>query len=434
MSGLQGKKIYFPVESLVGLGHFNRTGRLVREMTAAGASVTVASGTFVDKNRFFPATRCIEIPSPVLRFNNDKYYTLESDGRRTLVENFNDAAHTNLRQSWHVKWINRIAPDVLCSEFWPFDRPQFDQEMNGMIRATADRPCLRVVSVRDIIHEDVGADASSDARAAWAAQTLNDHFDAVLVHGDPRLVRLEETFAAAADLRVPVIYTGYVLADLPLRRAPDAQTGPILVSCGSGVGGHDMLFSFMAAWENLLRRAETDSAAAFATERPLHIITGPRFLPHLYDEAEQWARRLGAQSGHLVTLERYRQDFTDVLAQAAFSVSLAGYNTTLETLALGVPGILVPKYQLNDGRIASTEEQENRLRRLQQAGMAVTADPHAIGNARQFADMIAREMTAQLAAPRAAAVLDMDGAGAAVRALEMLAVNKFDTRAGARYG
>ncbi|TAL28690.1 MAG: glycosyltransferase, partial [Alphaproteobacteria bacterium] len=59
---IEGAKVYFPVESLTGLGHLNRTGKIVREMVKAGLEVTVASGSFVDPQRFFAGADLKSIP------------------------------------------------------------------------------------------------------------------------------------------------------------------------------------------------------------------------------------------------------------------------------------------------------------------------------------------------------------------------------------
>ena len=39
---------------------------------------------------------------------------------------------------------------------------------------------------------------------------LNRYFDAILVHADPNLVKLDETFTRIEDITIPIVYTGYV--------------------------------------------------------------------------------------------------------------------------------------------------------------------------------------------------------------------------------
>src|SRR3546814_20208934 len=43
-----------------------------------------------------------------------------------------------------------------------------------------------------------------------------------------------------------------------------------------------------------------------------------------------------------VAVERARSDFVDLLCRARLSISQGGYNTLMEVLATGVPGVVVP--------------------------------------------------------------------------------------------
>ena len=53
-------------------------------------------------------------------------------------------------------------------------------------------------------------------------QMLNPNFQAVLVHSDPKLVRLEETFPGVDGIVPEVHYTGYVA------RAPEPGAGAVV--------------------------------------------------------------------------------------------------------------------------------------------------------------------------------------------------------------
>ena len=48
------------------------------------------------------------------------------------------------------------------------------------------------------------------AREAKIVRILKEHFDHVLVHSDPALIPMEETFAATPDIADMIRYTGYV--------------------------------------------------------------------------------------------------------------------------------------------------------------------------------------------------------------------------------
>lgn len=423
-----GKKVYFPVESLVGLGHFNRTGKLVREMAASGMDVTVASGTFVDERRFFAGAKTKPICPYALETPDGIFYDLDATGKRTILKEFNQQAWIDRRTQDHLHNLKTVRPNIFVSEFWPFDRKKLDPEMVAVLDTlkTSDYNKLRVASVRDVLdygtHEtSAPLTDSKPERSLWAAKTINDHFHAVLVHGDPNFIPLSETFAAADELKTPVLYTGYVIDDLPKRVIPDRQQGTLLVSCGSGADGEEMIYSFLTAWGKLLDRRAAEPTVAALTNRPIHIVCGPRFLEKDYLDVTEWVDILQAKSGSEIKVEKYRNDYTDLLAHAAFSISLAGYNTTLETLALGVPALFVPKYDHIGGELRMSTEQLFRLKRLAENGFASYAHPETVQDTDRFAKVILEEFTTQIGDRKQAKHLNFSGAKNTVATIQDLA-------------
>ena len=409
---LKKNRVYFPVESLVGLGHFNRTGKLVREMVSSGLEVSVASGTFVDEDRFFAGARTIALPAYVFTAGSGDSFTLGPDGTRTILPEFNERAQENARIKAHLDNIERRRPNILITEFWPFDRSALDREMESLLIASkmeavkastrlAGDNSLRLISVRDVMdtpNEENLTPEELEAKAAceeWTVNMINDNYHAVLVHGDPRFISLSETFAAADKIKAEIIYTGYVIDDLSERAVANGNAAPFLVSCGSGVDGQEMIFSFLTAWEKLLERAGDD--VRDLTSRPVHIICGPRFAGEHYENVCEWADDLRERFDIDICVEKYRTDFTSLLAKASFSLSLAGYNTTLETLAIGTPALFIPKYAYARGNIAFSLEQMYRLERLQEKGFASYAHPSDVQNAELFAGLLLKAYKEQTA-------------------------------------
>ncbi len=421
----QNANVYFPVESLTGLGHFNRTGKLVREMVKNGFDVTVASGTFVDPQRFFAGAAIKDIPPYVFKSGKDSYYTLDADGKRTIIKDYNETARKLERASRHVGEIQNSRPDVFVSEFWPFDRENLDHEMQAMLQALPK--ALRLVSVRDVLHAPETTLAAEDRknekplREEWTINTINKNYDAVLVHGDPNFIPLTDTFPQADKIQKEIIYTGYVIDDLP-KRQPLTDTAPVLVSCGSGKAGKDMMLSMLTAWKKLLDMRGQDPRAEMMTSRPLHLVCGPRFPADAYQEVSEWAGHLSQKYGAQIIVDKYRPDFTAMLAQAAFSVSLAGYNTTLETLAIGTPALFVPNYEMDDFRPKMMSEQVYRLERLQQRGLATHIHPNDVRNSAVFAERLMHEFATQTQKPPAQG-LNVSGAASTVRIVSELLKN-----------
>ncbi len=392
-------RLYFPVESLVGLGHFNRAGKLARELISDGHEVHVASGTFVDRERFFQGASCYDLPSYVLN-SRRKHYVISAQGERTLVENFNEQAWQRERISAHERNMIFAQADVLVSELWPFDRRNLDTEMmhvvNGVDRLLGKKS-MKIAFARDILdlpQEEAGVERFDryNLNQEVAANLITRHFDAVIVHGDQSFVPIEETYGCADEIRSKVIYAGYVVEDLP-KRDPGNE---FLVSCGSGADGEEMVLSFLTAWEKLLdRRDQGQADVAHMVNRPLRIVCGPKFHPEILKDVYAWKQYLSPRLHAPLEIDSYRQDFTQLLAKAAFSVSLAGYNTTLETLAIGTPTLMIPKFALVGGVIRYSTEQLFRLERLNQKGMARFSHPEEVLHASSFSARLLQEFTSQ---------------------------------------
>src|SRR3546814_8705770 len=57
---------------------------------------------------------------------------------------------------------------------------------------------------------------------------------------------------------------------------------------------------------------------------------------------EEEFRAIAATAAPGITVERARSDFVELLCRARLSISQGGYNTLMEVLATGVPGVVVP--------------------------------------------------------------------------------------------
>jgi predicted glycosyltransferase len=254
-----------------------------------------------------------------------------------------------------------------------------------------------VSSVRDVLVRGRGDQQAHDEVAAALA---NAYLDAVLVHGDPRLARFEETFRPRVPLRVPVHYTGYVVRGGGGVAA--APRGPhVLVSAGGGRVGGPLL------------RAALEAQRLLGV--PMRVVAGP-FLPEReWEELREAVRELVAQSHKVrsaarVQLVRTVPDLGAELRSAAASVSQCGYNTALEVLRAGLPAVVVP---FADG---GEDEQLRRARRLADLGAVRLLEPDALDGATLAAELDAL----QTFRPRPLA-LDLDGARASARSLAELA-------------
>ncbi|MGH7124866.1 MAG: glycosyltransferase family protein, partial [Stellaceae bacterium] len=239
--------------------------------------------------------------------------------------------------------------------------------------ARSARPRVPVlVSIRDIL-----VAKSNPARYAEIAERIRRDIDAVLVHGDPRLVGLEASFPAAAAIADKLRYTGYVT---DARHATvdadtsDAGRGEILVSAGGGAVGAPLLRAALAA------RPLTS-----VRDRPWRLIAGPNLPQAEYDD-------LVRQLSTGVTLERFRTDFQNLLRNCHLSLSQAGYNTILDVLQAGARSVVVPF------ATGGETEQALRARILAERGLVHVVDAEAL-NGSEGAPMLAQAVERALAAP-----------------------------------
>jgi predicted glycosyltransferase len=230
-----------------------------------------------------------------------------------------------------------LQPAAIIVEFFPFARhasvfyllPFFKS-----VRALAGSPIPVLCSIRDIQDHMLEAlNADSVVRLA------NQHFDAILVHSDPQLTRLEDTFPAADRIRIPIHYTNYVSRHAYVGNQPAQRAKTILLSAGGGRGG-----------ERLLECALDAARQGLLQEYKLRILAGKFLLE------QDWQRLFEgcAGAGDAVELLRWVPDLFTELRQAAVSVSRFGYNTTMDLLASGVPALVVPH---------TTPEADEQLRR-----------------------------------------------------------------------
>ena len=106
-------------------------------------------------------------------------------------------------------------------ELFPFGRAKFARELLPLLDAARARGAVTACSLRDILVSRRSNQQEHDERAC---ALTNAHFDAVLVHSDPRFARLEDTFGARRRLAVPVHYTGFVVDGDDGERTATAST------------------------------------------------------------------------------------------------------------------------------------------------------------------------------------------------------------------
>ncbi len=324
--------IFFYVQHLLGIGHIVRASRVAQALAEAGFTVTLVTGGTPVKG-FPPAgVNHIQLPSVVASTSG---FSALADGEGNAV----DRAFEENRTRLLIDAYRAAKPDTVIIEAFPFGRRQMRFELLPLIDAIEDsvpRPIL-LSSVRDILQEN-----RKPGRDEETLSLINQHFDGILVHGDARFVRLEETFPKAGAFAEKIFYTGLVA---PKKPAPSPDRFDVVVSAGGGAVGAGLI------------RAAIDARQILADHRRWCVITGPNLPQEDFD-------RFAATTPAEVTIERFRPDFPSLLVNATLSISQAGYNTVCDLMQTRCRPVLVPF------AAGGETEQTERAERLVALGLA----------------------------------------------------------------
>lgn len=313
---------------LTGTGHLVRTLALARATQAAGADVRVISGgrplTHVD------AGDLPVVQLPPVEVADFDYSTLRLADGTPADQAYLDRRIADLRAD-----LAGFRPSALVTELYPLGRRVLTAEFETAIATARDaNPHVAIIaSVRDIPEPP-----KKPGRLEQAAERLRRDYAALLVHGDAGFLPLFAAWPLPCDLAPIIHHTGYVAEPMPKDPGPPGET--VLVAVGGGILGRRLL--------------ELAARAAAHSTRPWHLLVGG-------PDAASAARALTTDALANLTAEPPRRDFRQLLGQAACSVTLAGYNTTLDLLGCTTPAIVVPFDEMG--------EREHEIRAARLAGL-----------------------------------------------------------------
>lgn len=320
-------RIFIHVQHLSGVGHTVRMQRLAVEI-ARRHQVTLLDG---GRELAFPAEvqrLCVPRLARVdgqLRPLDSSLSTTDAFARRAALL----GAH-----------VEAQVPDAILVEHFPFSKWELQPEILHMLdRARQVNAGVKVIaSVRDVSpvtrHEHAGD------YAARVLHLLHSQFDALLVHGDPTLCTLADSFPQSVEIRLPVYHTGLVTAPAAAlaqekRLAAGLADGYVVASVGGGRDRTGLARRVERAWRDL-------RAQGALADRCLLIFGG-------LDPPRQREPVWPAKPGDIVRMG-FTADFREWLSNAALSISCAGYNTCADLLSAAVPALLVPNTAMSDQR------------------------------------------------------------------------------------
>ncbi len=231
-----------------------------------------------------------------------------------------------------------------------------------------------VLGLRDIV------DDPAIVRRTWTQdhvyRFLEELYDRILVFGERRHFDIEDAYALSPPISAKLVYAGYIRKKEPMlpahvvRAQLGLDTGVpfVLATVGGGGDGAAILERTIEALP-LVRLQHPKLRAV--------VVTGPLMSEAEHEQIEDAARSAGG-----VHVTAFYPHMTSAMAAASATVSMGGYNTVTELLALGRPSIVVP-------RIEPRKEQLIRARILASRGLIEIVEPKPLEPAR-IADAIAR--------------------------------------------
>ncbi len=371
-------KILYYCQQVLGVGHFHRSLEICRALSRLYQVTMITGGAPLqvreERVNFF------QLPGLIM----DRDF-------RNLAPWAADLSLDQVKKQRADALMDFFAshrPQLFVVELYPFGRKAFRFELDPVLAAIRDgrlQRCLVICSLRDILVER----SDREKFEARVIATLNRYFDGLLIHGDKTLIPLETTFGRVGDIAVPMAYTGYIAprpatgARETIRRELGLEENMrlIVASIGGGNVGFELLDAVIEAVALL-----ADQSLA------LRVYAGPHASSSLLSRLRQ-----KAEARTLV--KRFSPRFSEMLAAADLSISMAGYNTTMNVLAAGTPALFYPFRQ--------NREQSLRLKALEQkASLSVLED------AELTPAVLARRIQKALLQRRFTSPIALDGAAA----------------------
>ncbi|MGH7998954.1 MAG: glycosyltransferase family protein [Brasilonema sp.] len=338
------KKIMFYCQYLSGMGHLVRSSEIVRSLMKEFQVYFINGG---------PTIQGFEMPSQVKLIRLPALWL--EDGKFTIGNSsLSVEAVKEMRKNKLIEVFDQIQPDCLITEFFPFGRHKLCFELIPLVEhIKSTSPTTKIAcSLRDVIGKE-----SDPGEEETICYLMNRYFDLLLFHSDPLFQNFTETFSRHKDINSEINHTGLVtqsnsqnifyIEDLWDKKNPGAVK--ILVSIGGGRIGYELLETVVEASSILEKRIP----------HTIKIFTGP-FLP----EEKLMKLKEAAFNQANICLETYTSQLLDYLKTADISISLSGYNTTMNILSTRVRAIVVPI-----GHDNQDKEQLVRTQKLEKLGI-----------------------------------------------------------------
>jgi predicted glycosyltransferase len=391
------KKIVVYSHDTFGLGNVRRMLAITEHLldTMPNLSVLLISGS--------PMIHSFRLPES--RFD---YLKLPTIGRTLSGEYIAKKLETNFDELVTVRSqiiqaaIANFSPDVMIVDKKP--RGVADELQPALELIHRDMPLTKVVLLlRDIL------DDPKITHQIWLKnnyfQSINRHYDSILVMGSIKVFDLAKEYRFPENIAKKVTYCGYINRNhiVAENNKPGLSSKinrtDVLVTVGGGEDGMFPLKCFLngLALKNTYRSLSTT------------IVTGPEMSGQHRNEIQQMAN-----SFPNVNVLDFVAELPAHIFASELIVSMGGYNTVVEILALNKPVIVIP-------RVKPVLEQLIRAIRMEKMGLLHCIHPDEISP-----KLLMQAVTSQLEKRQkkfnAAEIIDFNGLGTATRTIEKMMV------------
>ena len=325
-------KIIHYCQHILGMGHFFRSLEIARALDKEEV-LFVSGGSKPDQD--LPSNvKYIQLPGLCM---DEKFGGLmTTDPNLDLEEVKIDRAATLL----HI--FQQERPDIFLIELFPFGRKAFRFELLPVLDTIKDGQLgnIKVVcSLRDILVER----NDGGKHEKRVVKYLNKYFDRLLIHSDPQIASLDETFQLMDRITIPYSYTGFTA------RKPDEGVRES-IRTSLGISANEKLLIASAGGGKVGRPLMEAVFKSFSCNSPenakLLMLTGP-----FYDQENFNILHNAAENFKNITVRKFASDFTNLLTAADAMISMAGYNTCMDILTSGIPAAVLPFAQNSEQRM-----------------------------------------------------------------------------------
>ena len=317
-------RFFFYSHDGMGLGHTRRHLAVATAVAQRAPRAAILLATSAEEIARFGLPRQVEILKlPGLRKNSNEKYS----SRRLRVS---VAEIRELRSAFLLTAIKSFRPDVVLVDKHPFGA---SGEFKAGLKALRRDGGRAVLGLRDIL------DDPEQVQREWGPfqmqQRIARYYDEVLVYGDRAVFDPIDAYNFPPSLAARTHFCGYVLSreneqtlenfEWPFPAARKRNRPVVLATTGGGEDGYRILETFIRA----SKKAEWQGV----------IVAGP-MIPDA-----QWTalQKLAVTSG--VAYRNFVPHLSALFPSIDALVCMGGYNTLIESAALNVPTICIPRVQ-----------------------------------------------------------------------------------------